>query len=1028
MKIDAVQLKHFKSYQNTQVELQSGLNVICGRNGSGKSNFFWAIRFALGEAYSHLSRQERQSLIKDGETFAFVQIKFDNTDRRFPTDNDEMILRRTISLKRDEFTVDSKSAIKSQVANLLEAAGFSNSNPFYIVPQGKITSLCHSKDADRLRIIKEVAGTQTYEDKRQESVKIFDETNLKKEKINEMLVLLDKRLVELRKEQEELAKFNLVNDKHKALKYNLFQLQLNEIEASLVDLESNRSEVESLNSGDYSDTEGILKSIKSLQQSIHQSQLQSLLHQEDKTSTLSSINDQSTQLSKLEYMIQDARQQLLLQSQSSKESLSDLANQLNESKNNLLLLQQQLHYKMQLNSWNQFENHSDVENAINTHIENINNQLSYTKSHLEFLQKQREQQSTTINTTELISRQRELWRNKQQSTIKYNSSKSAVSEISNRIAKSNYTLLLNIQHCATIVKECNLSGYHGPLYQLFECDAVLNTVIDVVANQSLFHVVVDNENTCEMLMMEFNRRSLGRCTFIPLNRIQSKHRDYKQHTSLLSLLTYKPEYSTLMAHVFGKSIVVDENDNISNVEGGLDVLYLNGTRIESSGPMSGGYHGNNKYSLLAELREHQAELDELDNELIAITKELDVLDSAIRDANVANKQSVCMRSVESDIAKYSRLLIENECKLQACTKDVNMDTSEISTLIEQKQTEIKRLTQQMEDLEQLNVSTTDLDVDALDAEYNVLKEALSGNQKLLESLNDKMQELESGLSAMQQELEEKQLQLTKVESKNVQHKMDLNHILVSIHNVIETRNKILMEIEELGVLPSRKLITEFSGYNSDEISRELSSLESRLRVHVNKRANEQYDEYSKQHEELTDRHEMLDGNATRINELLVEMDRKKEETINNTFKSVSMQFQEIFEKIVPGGHADLINTDNGVGINAQFGATMMNMNSLSGGQKTVVALSLLFAIQSVDKQPFYVFDEVDASLDAEYRDSISNLIKEFSKEAQFIVTTFRREIISRADCVYGVGYMNRVSHVEKINKNEALDFVDQVER
>ena len=70
-----------------------------------------------------------------------VEIVFDNSDNRFPTGRDEVILRRTIGLKKDEYSLDKKSASKADVMNLLESAGFSKSNPYYIVPQGRVRML-----------------------------------------------------------------------------------------------------------------------------------------------------------------------------------------------------------------------------------------------------------------------------------------------------------------------------------------------------------------------------------------------------------------------------------------------------------------------------------------------------------------------------------------------------------------------------------------------------------------------------------------------------------------------------------------------------------------------------------------------------------------------------------------------------------------------------------------------------------------------------------------------------------------------
>ena len=129
-----------------------------------------------------MTREERQALLHEGAgaatISAFVEMTFDNSDNRFPTGKDQVILRRTIGLKKDEYSLDRKSVTRSEVINLLESAGFSRSNPYYIVPQGRITALTNAKDVERLQVLKEVAGTKVYEQRRQESIKIMDETSM----------------------------------------------------------------------------------------------------------------------------------------------------------------------------------------------------------------------------------------------------------------------------------------------------------------------------------------------------------------------------------------------------------------------------------------------------------------------------------------------------------------------------------------------------------------------------------------------------------------------------------------------------------------------------------------------------------------------------------------------------------------------------------------------------------------------------------------------------------------------------------
>ena len=221
------------------------LNVIVGRNGSGKSNFFAAIRFVLSDDYTQLARDERAALLHEGSgsavQTAYVEIIFDNSDERFPTGKDEVILRRTIGLKKDEYSLDRKNATKADVMNLLESAGFSRSNPYYIVPQGRVTKLTNMKDNERLNLLKEVAGTQVYEARRSESLKIMAETEAKRAKIDELMTTIRERLSELEEEKEELREFQNRDKERRCLEYTIYQRELNEINDQLELLDEQRA-------------------------------------------------------------------------------------------------------------------------------------------------------------------------------------------------------------------------------------------------------------------------------------------------------------------------------------------------------------------------------------------------------------------------------------------------------------------------------------------------------------------------------------------------------------------------------------------------------------------------------------------------------------------------------------------------------------------------------------------------------------------------------------------------------------------
>jgi structural maintenance of chromosome 3 (chondroitin sulfate proteoglycan 6) len=130
-----------------------------------------------------------------------------------------------------------------------------------------------------------------------------------------------------------------------------------------------------------------------------------------------------------------------------------------------------------------------------------------------------------------------------------------------------------------------------------------------------------------------------------------------------------------------------------------------------------------------------------------------------------------------------------------------------------------------------------------------------------------------------------------------------------------------------------------------------------------------------------------------------------------------------------------VESYTGVGISVSFNSKhdeQQRIQQLSGGQKSLCALALVFAIQQCDPAPFYLFDEIDANLDAQYRTAVAEMLKKLSGKGgeagegggQFICTTFRPEMVLVAEKCYGVSYSNKTSSIDVVEREAALDFVE----
>lgn len=155
-------------------------------------------------------------------------------------DKDEIFLRRVIGAKKDQYFLNKKVVPRTEVVNLLESAGFSNSNPYYIVKQGKINQMATAPDAHRLKLLREVAGTRVYDERKEESMNILRETEGKLEKIAEFLQTIEERLKTLEEEKEELKEYQKWDKARRTLEYIIHETELKETRKALDDLDSQR--------------------------------------------------------------------------------------------------------------------------------------------------------------------------------------------------------------------------------------------------------------------------------------------------------------------------------------------------------------------------------------------------------------------------------------------------------------------------------------------------------------------------------------------------------------------------------------------------------------------------------------------------------------------------------------------------------------------------------------------------------------------------------------------------------------------
>jgi structural maintenance of chromosome 3 (chondroitin sulfate proteoglycan 6) len=1163
-----------------------------------------------------MGREERQALLHEGTgsaiMSAYVELVFANCEGRFQTANDELTLRRTIGLKKDEYSVDRKNTTKHEVMQMLETAGFSRANPYYIVPQGRITRLTNMKDPERLDLLKSVAGTQHFTVKKEESLKIMNDTNNKLAEIDDLFKQISDRLSELEEEQDELRDFQEQDREKRGLEYTLFHREQEEINKVLESIEGKRAggiddadEDRERHAAGEEVLTRITQQIQALKQEMHAAKLEKKQLEEDRREKAKTRAQVDLDVKNLEHG-QDAAKQAKA---SRAANLKTLTAQITEADKELKKItpkfkadsekeqavktqldiaeatQQRLYAKQGRSA--RFKSKKDRDDWLQAQINETFEALSRFKATkmqttegiqddkkaIAQLEKDINEMQQTLGTgvesfekeiekaTEdkdsLIDERKTLWRKEAQFDSEY-----AAAQDQLRKAERNLSHMMDgntsrgLEAVRRIKQQYNLTGCYGTLAELITVEQH-HTAVEVVAGNSLFHYVVDNDDTATKVMDILNKERAGRVTFMPLNRLQSKTANFPQAQDarlLMTLIKCDKKYEKAVQQVFGKAIIAQNLSVAAQYARthGLTAVTPEGDRSDKKGALTGGYHDTknsrlkgtktlaearnrfntikvegsktkkeiekmdqritkavgevqkleqrrnqaqtSQHSLRIELRNKAELLDRKRSELEAKEKQSQAIDASV--TSLSNQQTTYQDEVKSDFKKA--LSQAEETQLENLTKSIQQLRKEHGRLADARaESEAKKTDIEVRLNSNLNPQLTALEGDELEADSGS-SSGLQSRQRELDRLNKDYDTVQQRLTELETLLDSKSAEVGKLEAKEAEtrraqeelakgierHQRRLEKSIQKKAALVASKQDLVESMRELGAVPDDTKI-KFRKLKSEDIVKRLQKAKESLKKYtsVNKHAFEHYRKSLKQREELDARRTELETAKESIQELVEVLDQRKDEAIERTFKQVSRAFAEVFIKLVPAGRGRLIiqrkqdaptaddksddevaankkGVENytGVTISVSFNSKhddQQRIQQLSGGQKSkslpdslpllfanrspgLCSLALIFAIQATDPAPFYIFDEIDANLDAQYRTAVADHLHflankgneepanggERSMGGQFICTTFRPEMLRVAEKCYGVTFANNLSAIRTETLANALDFVE----
>lgn len=961
MYLKEIKASGFKSFADTiDIELTNGISGIVGPNGSGKSNVVDAVRWVLGEQSVKQLRGEGAmsdviftgSKSRRAASFASVTLVFDNSDKYLNIEYDEVQIKRTIyKTGENEYFINNTRARLKDILELFMDTGASKES-FNIISQGDVANILSGKAEDRRVIFEEASGVLKYKKRKDEALRKLSKTHDNMARVDDIISELNTNMEPLKKQSED-AKIYL--EKKEKLENVEIALTVNDIEKYNYEYKYSKEKVSELtlsitkmlseNSSEQAKIETIKNNISKLNSELY-------LKQQE----LVKVSANAEKLSGEKAMI----------SERSKYNSEDV-----KLHDNIISLKEKiLKIESQISALNKEIESEKSSNKV------IGEKLNNTEIKLSEIEKNKENLNSKLN-----QKLREITAQKHRKEVLMNS------------LENNSSLPYSVKN---VLNNPKLTGIHGVLGKLLEFEEKYSEALEVSLMSSVSHIVCDNEEDAKEAVRYLKNNNLGRATFLPISVIKPRSIDSESYETIKSmngfvdiasnLVKYDTKYRNIVLSLLGTIVVVDNIDNANLISKKLKnrykVVTMTGEVVNIGGSITGG--SLKKSSILSERYELEnviKDIDVLDSEIKEIENKINEVDDNYTNLELEKNSIIISVNSNSEILKNKYNVLD----------DLTNEKSTLMTELSNNQNIVNNvITNEEEKI--LNEYYKEIEKrDELNIEINQI-------HKKIELENEDLINNESSLKNNNQEYNKAQEELKS-------HEIKVNRLDVKIDNLLNIlTNDYSISYEKA----KEKYILEIDSNEARSIvstlKREIKSLGD-----VNVGAIEEYDRVKERYEFLNKQKEDLTNAENVLLEIITEMDDIMKDKFSSTFNKIKEAFNETFRKLFNGGKAELKLTDpsnileTGIDIIAlPPGKKLQHISLLSGGEKTLTAIALLFSILKVRPVPFCILDEVEAALDEVNVDNFGKYLKEFKGDTQFIIITHKKKTMEYADVLYGI--------------------------
>ncbi|KAK1442597.1 structural maintenance of chromosomes protein 3 [Babesia gibsoni] len=313
---------------------------------------------------------------------------------------------------------------------------------------------------------------------------------------------------------------------------------------------------------------------------------------------------------------------------------------------------------------------------------------------------------------------------------------------------------------------------------------------------------------------------------------------------------------------------------------------------------------------------------------------------------------------------------------------------------------------------------------------NELEEKKKQEEKKMEELEKRLAEITSQMCSSQNEMSTFHKEIDTIEKNKTNMALRLKKLEYAIQEMEKEAQESLVIMDKL-VKENPWIVAEeanfntkgstfdFSGIRLEKITKrlnELKQLKHELSRRVNRKAQQLYDKMEGDYNDLLKKKQRVEEDRDKINSVIADLDVKKHENINRSFTVITRYFSDIFHILLSNAQATLIpiNGDvlNGIEMKVGFNDTWKNsLSELSGGQRSLLALSLILAMLKVRPAPIYILDEVDAALDLSHTQNIGKMIKTQFPNSQFLIVSLKEGMFSNANVLFKTRFVDGSSTI-----------------